>query len=133
MPYLLDTNVCVRVLRGNSPQLLTKFSSKVPNELAVCAVTRVELLYGAEKSNKPVETLEKLLTFLHPFPSLPFDDKAAQIAGIERARLEVMGLPVGPYDLLIASIALANDFILVTHNVREFSRIVGLKIEDWEI
>jgi tRNA(fMet)-specific endonuclease VapC len=132
MPYSLDTNICVRILRGNSPKLLARISSIAPGEIFVCAITRAELLYGAEKSNRPVETLEKLLNFLKPFPTLPFDDKAAQVAGIERARLEAIGLPVGPYDLLIASIALANDVILVTHNTREFSRIVGLKIEDWE-
>jgi tRNA(fMet)-specific endonuclease VapC len=132
MPYLLDTNVCVKVLRGNSPQLLARFSTVAPDEIVVSAVTRAELLYGAEKSNKPVETLEKLLAFLKPYPSLPFDDNAAQVAGVERARLESIGLPIGPYDLLIASIALVNNLTLVTHNVREFSRVVGLKIEDWE-
>jgi tRNA(fMet)-specific endonuclease VapC len=69
---------------------------------------------------------------LDPYPTLPFDNKSAEICGKERARLEALGLSIGPYDLMIASIALANGLTLITHNVREFSRVAELEIEDWE-
>jgi tRNA(fMet)-specific endonuclease VapC len=80
----------------------------------------------------PTETLAVQQLFLSRFVSLPFDDRAAGVYGRVRARLEVRGTPIGPNDLLIAAIALANDVILVTRNLREFSRIDGLLVEDWE-
>lgn len=67
------------------------------------------------------------------FTSLPFDDSAAEIYGRIRAELEAVGMLIGPYDMMIAAIALANDLTLVTHNTREFGRVAGLKVEDWEV
>ena len=85
------------------------------------------------KSQKPRENLERQRAFVNRFKSMPFDDRAAWIYGQVRRDLETKGTPIGPHDLLIASIALANELVLVTHNVKEFSRIDSLKIEDWEI
>ncbi len=84
------------------------------------------------KSVYPRRSLAKQKKFLDQFDSLPFDDQSAIIYGRIRAQLESQGTPIGPTDLLIAAIALANQATLVTHNTREFIRVVGLQIEDWE-
>ncbi len=127
MTYLLDTNVCVRYLNGRSPAVLRHLRTLRPIDVTVCSVVKAELFYGAQRSNNPAQTLAKQRQFLEPYSSLPFDDAAAELAGILRARLAAQGTPIGPYDLQIAAIALANDCTLVTHNVGEFSayRIYG--------
>jgi tRNA(fMet)-specific endonuclease VapC len=99
----------------------------------VCSVVKAELFYGAMRSNNPDRSIAQQQDFLNRFISLPFDDQSAVIYGQIRAQLAVSGTPIGPNDLLIASIALANNLILVTHNTREFSRVEGLRLEDWEI
>ncbi|MBN1285343.1 MAG: type II toxin-antitoxin system VapC family toxin [Anaerolineae bacterium] len=91
-----------------------------------------ELYFGAMKSRSPQTSLLKQQAFVERFVSLPFDDAAAVVYGRIRAELERAGTPIGPNDLMIASIALANGLILVTHNVREFERVAGLQIDDWE-
>jgi tRNA(fMet)-specific endonuclease VapC len=91
-----------------------------------------ELHYGVMKSARPKENLAKLDIFLRQFVSFPFDSSAASIFGELRVDLLKKGTPIGPYDLQIAAIALAQGSILVTHNKREFSRVDGLIIEDWE-
>ena len=93
---------------------------------------KAELFYGAKKSQNPERSLEKQLLFVSRFISLPFDDKAAEEYGHIRAHLERNGAPIGPNDLMIAAIALANEVVLVTNNVREFRRIDRLVIENWE-
>lgn len=85
------------------------------------------------KSQNPKKSLKKQNEFFEQFQSLPFDDNAALIFGEVRAELASKGTPIGPYDLQIAAIALANNLTLVTHNTKEFGRIGNLKIEDWEI
>jgi tRNA(fMet)-specific endonuclease VapC len=132
MKYLLDTNVCIRYLNGQSDDFRHRLESKLPEEIALCSVVKAELLYGVVKSAKPEKNLERLSYFLMGFQSLPFDDNSAQVYAEVRAELERAGKPIGPNDLLIASIALANQLILVTHNTREFSRIKGLSLEDWQ-
>ena len=84
------------------------------------------------RSNNPVKSLQIQQEFLQQFISIPFDDAAAMVYGTIRANLAKAGTPIGPNDLQIAAIALANELTLVTHNTREFSRIQGLKLEDWE-
>lgn len=95
-------------------------------------MVKAEMFYGAAKSQNPERSLERQLTFLNQFVSLYFDDQAASVYSIIRTRLEKSGTPIGPNDLLIASIAVANNLVLVTHNISEFSRVEGLQIEDWE-
>jgi len=85
------------------------------------------------KNNNTTRTLANQQVFLQSYQSLPFNDKEAEFYGKIKADLERLGSPIGPNDVLIASIALANNLILVTHNTREFSRVAGLSIEDWEI
>ena len=130
--YLLDTNACIRVLNGTSRPLITRLRSRAPSEIRVSSVTRAELLYGARRSARVSDNLRLLASFFAPLVSLPFDDACAEEYGALRATLAAAGRPIGPNDLLIAATALAHDLTLVTHNLREFSRIAGLKIEDWE-
>ncbi len=132
MTYLLDSNTCIRYLNGQSAGVLRRLQSLPPTEVAVCSVVKAELYYGAMKSDNPDQTLAKQRLFLDAFASLPFDDRAAELYGRIRADLSRKGTPIGPYDLMIAAIALAHDAILVTHNVREFGRVEGLRFEDWE-
>jgi tRNA(fMet)-specific endonuclease VapC len=103
-----------------------------PKDLAVCSIVKAELFHGAMKSNNPAQTLAKQQLFLSQFQSLPFDDQAADFYGKVKAYLEKVGTPIGPNDLMIACITLANKLTLVTHNTREFMRVVGLQLEDWE-
>lgn len=133
MKYLLDTNVCVVYLKGRSESINQRFHAVPFNEIAVCSIVRAELLYGGKRSNNPQKTLIKQRAFLARFVSLPFDDAAAEIYSDLRARLATLGTPISSNDLQIASIALAHNLTLVTHNTREFSRVEGLQLEDWEL
>jgi tRNA(fMet)-specific endonuclease VapC len=130
--YLLDTNACIRVLNSSSAPLVARLRSHAPSEIRVSSVTRAELLYGARRSARVAENLRLLAGFVAPLVSLPFDDACAEQYGALRATLAAAGQPIGPNDLLIAATALAHDLTLVTHNLREFSRVAGLKLEDWE-
>jgi tRNA(fMet)-specific endonuclease VapC len=133
MKYLLDTNVCIKYLNGRSEEIKNNLELKKPSEITLCSIVKAELFYGAVKSSKPVENLNKINHFVDRFISLPFDDKAAKIYSNVRSFLEKTGKPIGPNDLLIASIAISNHIILVTNNTKEFKRIKEIKIEDWEI
>lgn len=96
-------------------------------------MVKAELFYGAMRSNKPNRSLERQQNFLGQFISLPFEDNAALVSGKIRAYLANAGIPIGIHDLQIAAIALASNLTLVTHNTREFERVEGLLIEDWEV
>ena len=133
MIYLLDTNSCIGYLNGRSIGVLRRLQALPSQDVAVCSVVKAELFYGSMRSNNPARSLTQQQDFLNRFISLPFDDQSALIYGQIRAQLAASGTPIGPNDLLIASIALANNLILVTHNTREFSRVEGLRLEDWEI
>jgi tRNA(fMet)-specific endonuclease VapC len=102
------------------------------NDCAISAIVKYELFYGAFKSHKKDATLMALKDFLSHFSEVAFDDKAAELAGKIRAELEIKGTPIGPNDLLIAAIALSGNFILVTNNTKEFERVTGLTVEDWQ-
>jgi len=132
MTYLLDTNVCIRYLNGRAPGVLRRLQALQPIDVAVCAVVKAELFYGAHRSHAPERSLAVQRQFLQPYRSLPFDDAVAELAGVLRAQFANQGTPIGPYDLPIAAIALANNCTLVTHNMREFGRVPNLAIEDWE-
>ena len=132
MRYLLDSNICARYLNGRSLAIRKRLQSTNIADIVVCSVVKCELFYGAIKSNNPERTLARQQDFLKLFVSLPFDDDAALIYGRIRAELSANGTPIGPNDFQIAAIAMANNLILVTHNTREFIRVNGLQIEDWE-
>lgn len=132
MRYLLDTNVCIRYLNGRSEEVRRRTEALLPGKIALCSVVRAELLYGALKSAQPERNLERLAYFFKGFACLPFDEAASDASARVRLQLEKGGRPIGPYDLLIAATAIANHLILVTNNTREFSRVDGLTLEDWE-
>jgi tRNA(fMet)-specific endonuclease VapC len=133
MIYLLDTNVCARYLNGKSLTIRQRLRSTKLTDIAVCSVVKGELFYGAMKSNNLEKTLARQQDFLKLFISLPFDDDASLIYGRIRAELSSKGIMIGSNDLQIAAIAMANNLILVTHNVKKFSRVNGLQFEDWEV
>jgi len=130
--YLPDTNACIRYLNAPASAVAGRFNAAAPGDIALCGVVKMELYYGAYRSSRQQDNLALLRQFFAPFFSLPFDDAAADTCGRVRAHLAAAGTPIGPYDLQIAAIALANNLILVTHNTREFSRVPGLALEDWE-
>jgi tRNA(fMet)-specific endonuclease VapC len=130
--YLLDTNACIGILNNSSAALVANLRAHQPGEIALCAVVKAELLYGAQRSRRVAENLRTLDRFFEPFRSLPFDDDCVTVYGRIRADLERVGLPIGPYDLLIAATAMAFDRTLITANTREFSRVAGLRLENWE-
>ncbi|HLV33711.1 MAG TPA: type II toxin-antitoxin system VapC family toxin [Spirillospora sp.] len=132
MKYLLDTNVCIRYINGRSPQIRAKLPTLPRSEIAVSSITKAEMWYGSVKSQHPERSRQKQSEFFEIVQSVPFDDAAALYYSLIRARLELMGTPIGSHDMLIAAIAMSRDLILVTHNVGEFSRIDKLQIEDWE-
>ena len=132
MSLLLDTNSCIGFLNGRSARIRQRLEASRPGEVTLCSVVKAELFYGAMKSARISENLARIEAFAGRFLSLPFDDAAAAIYGDIRAGLERQGRTIGPNDLLIAAIALAHSATLVTHNTGEFSRIEGLRLEDWE-
>ena len=133
MKYLLDTNVCVVHMRGKNALVLQRIGSHPPTDIVLCSVVVAELRYGAEGATNPPKEHAKVDTFVAQFVSLPLDDAAAAVYGRIRRDLESRGVVIGANDLLIAAVALDRDLTLVTHNTAEFSRISGLKLEDWEI
>jgi tRNA(fMet)-specific endonuclease VapC len=131
--HLLDTNSCVDHLRrGPASNIAAKLAAAVPGSVVLCSVVVAELLYGAHRSVRKAQTLSEVHAFCHNFQSLAFDGPAADEYGWLRAHLVAAGTPIGPNNLLIGSIALANGLTLVTHNTKEFSRVPGLKLEDWQ-
>ena len=130
--YLLDTNACIQVLNGSSPTLISRLEASDPSEILLSTITKAELLYGARHSTRVSANLLLLEKFFRPFVSLPFDDGCAECYAGIRSELASQGKPIGPHDLLIAATARAHDLTLVTHNTREFLRVVGLRVEDWE-
>ena len=131
--YLLDTNVCIHLLNGSHEGLIGQFQGLQPNQIALCAIVKSELYYGARHSRQVEGNLRLLAQFFQPLTSLPFDDRCAEEAGLIRADLTEQGMPIGPNDVLIAATARANDSVLVTHNTKEFSRVTGLRLVDWEV
>lgn len=132
MKFLLDTNVCIRFLNGRNPLIRQRMREHKPDDILLCSVVKAELLVGVAKNENPEGRLKKIQPFLERFASLPFDDSAATSYAEIRSDLEKRGVPIGPNDLMIASIAVANQLVLITHNVREFKRVKDLTIEDWE-
>lgn len=129
--FLLDTNICIYLMKNTYPKLTERLFSYSPSQMAVSSITVFELEYGAAKSKWSEKTRLNLELFLAPFTIIPFDGKDAVIAGQVRRYLEKEGTPIGPYDLQIAAQALSRDMTVITHNVNEFNRVPGIKTEDW--
>lgn len=131
MSYLLDTNVCIALLKGEDKELIKKIQARTPAEFHLCSVVKAELLYGAHKSQKVAANLTVLQKLFSQFDSVPFDDAAAEFYGTIRTLLEKAGTPIGANDLLIASIAQTNGLTVLTRNDREFIRVPGLRSAVW--
>jgi tRNA(fMet)-specific endonuclease VapC len=129
--YLLDTNAWITLLKGRSTSLNARISRVSPNEIALCSILKFELWHGANKYANRNERQLVLQSLFEQHISFGFDDDAAKIASEIRHTLELKGQMVGPMDTLIASIAIANNVVLVTNNREEFARIENLRIEDW--
>jgi len=132
MMYLLDTNACIRFLNGTSQSLIEHVRTVPRSLVRLSSVVKGELLYGARKSTRMADNLRLLESFFDTVASLPFDDRCAEEYGLLRNELDRAGTPIGANDLLIAATARSHRAILVTHNVREFSHVAELQIEDWE-
>jgi tRNA(fMet)-specific endonuclease VapC len=128
--HLLDTNIWIAVANGE-PGAVARLKQLSPEQVATCSIVNAELMFGVRKSRRVEENLQGFRRLLEPFVSFPFDDRAAEHYGMARAALERAGTPIGANDLLIASIALANDCLLVTRNNGEFQRVAGLRVESW--
>jgi tRNA(fMet)-specific endonuclease VapC len=127
---LLDTDICIAFLNGKDRKLERRML-EAAEDLILCSVVKAELWFAAEASARVSENHERLGNFFDTLDCLPFDDAAARHYGRVRAALRRDGRPIGPNDLLIASIALANDTTLITRNRREYERVPGLAIETW--
>ncbi len=132
MRYLLDTNVCIEILRGRNPNLRQRLETAGFDQLMLCSIVWAELHCGACLLAKPEQEIQRMEAAFAGWPRLPFDDAAAERYGEIRARLHRAGRLIGANDLLIAATALANGLTLITHNTDEFKRIEGLPVEDWE-
>ena len=128
--YMLDTNLCIRLLRDRPQGLRQRFNAEAA-DLCMSVVTLAELLYGAEKSARPVETRHAVESFANRLEVLTFDDRAAAHFADIRADLERCGQVIGAYDLMIAGHARSRGLVVVTGNLREFNRVAGLRAEDW--
>lgn len=131
MEYLLDTNMCIYIIKKKPENVLEKFKGLSLGSIGISSITLAELQYGIMKSSDPRKNQEALDKFLTPIEILDFDYYATIEYGKIRAELERKGTPIGPLDTLIASHALSLELTLVTNNVREFDRVSGLKIENW--
>ena len=131
MKLMLDTNVCIYLIKEHPPSVLERFASHPVGHIGISVITLAELEYGVAKSSRPARNREALEQFVSPLEVAPFDRVATAAYGRLRATLEKKGRPIGSMDLLIAAHAVSLDVRLITHNVREFGTVPGLRIEDW--
>lgn len=129
--WMLDTNICIALIKRQPPELIAQIKKRKVGDVAISSVTLAELQYGVAKSKKVEQNRAALDEFLLLFEIPAFDALAAESYGGVRADLERKGTPIGPLDLLIASHALSLRAAVVTNNIREFSRVDGLRVEDW--
>lgn len=132
MSYLLDTDTCIYWLR-NRQSVRERVREVGWNQISICVITVAELYYGAYNSNRVTENLARAEFFIQNLPVLPLNDTALRRFGELKAELRRTGQPIADFDLLIASVALAAGYILVTNNTRHYERITGLQLENWTI
>jgi tRNA(fMet)-specific endonuclease VapC len=131
MRYLLDTDICIYVIKRRPPQVLARLQRCAVGDVGLSVVTLAELQYGVAKSQFPERNQQALAAFTLPLEVVPFDAAAAVAYGPIRTTLERQGTPIGAMDLLIAAHARSLGVILVTNNTREFGRVPGLQVENW--
>jgi len=131
MKYLLDTNICIYIIKKHPENVLKKFKSLKLGEVGISSITLAELMYGVYKSQHQQKNKSALQEFILPLEIKPFNDEAAEHYGMIRAHLEKEGKLIGALDLMIAAQAQSLHTTLVTNNKKEFMRVPKLKIEDW--
>ena len=131
LKYLLDTDICVHLIRGRTPHLQAHFEKLEHGDLGLSAITVAELRFGADNSSDPERHHVQLSKFLCAFEIVDFDPNAAGHYGQIRSALQRKGTVIGSLDMLIAAHARASGVTLVTHNIREFKRVPGLMVETW--
>lgn len=127
---LLDTNICIYIINARPAKVLAHFQHFRLGEIGLSSVVAAELAYGVAKSGS-VRNRQALEMFLAPLEILPFDEKAVWVYGELRSQFECLGTPIGSLDTMIAAHALSLDAVLVTNNTREFSRVEGLRLDNW--
>ena len=132
MELMLDTNICIYLIREHPPSVIERFSSHAVGDIGISVITLAELEYGVSKSSRPARNREALEQFISPLEVAPFDRRATAVYGKLRTTLEKKGQAIGSMDLLIAAQALSLEVQLITHNLREFGRVPGLRVEDWK-
>ena len=131
MRFMLDTDACVYIIKRRPPQVLRRFRRQAVGEVGISSITLAELAFGVANSQQTNRNAAALEEFPQPLDVAPFDDAAAKTYGEVRADLERKGTPIGALDTLIAAHAMNLGVRLVTHNTREFSRVLGLRLADW--
>lgn len=131
MRYMLDTNICIYVIKHKPEQVFLKLQEHDPSEVCISSVTYAELSYGVEKSQSIEKNRVALAFFLANIEIMDFDSSAAESYGKIRADLEKAGKPIGPLDMMIAGHAKSLGCTIVTNNTKEFMRVNGLKLENW--
>lgn len=131
MKYMLDTNICIYLMNGKDDKLAMKFNKNNPNDLCISNITYSELMYGVEKSKNRELNFYRLLLFLSEINILNYDFNASEEYGRIRFLLEKKGNIIGSNDLFIAAHAKSLGLTLITNNEKEFSRVNGLKVENW--
>ncbi len=129
--YLLDTNICIYIAKQKPVNVFNKFQQVAVGEIGMSIITFGELSFGAKRSHHPKKALEVLEDLTSLIPPLPLPVHAARCYGDVRSDLEKKGKPIGNNDIWIAAHALALDLIIVTNNMKEFSRVSRLKLENW--
>jgi tRNA(fMet)-specific endonuclease VapC len=131
MKYMLDTNICIHLVKKKSPLVLERLKKNRSQGIAISAITQAELWHGVENSVAKERNTIALLELLSILTVLPFEEAAAEEYGKVKSSLQRQGLLIGPLDTLIAAHAKSLNMVLVTNNTREFIRVAGLAIEDW--
>jgi tRNA(fMet)-specific endonuclease VapC len=131
MKVMLDTNICIAIIKRKPPQVLKRFTAYKVGEIGISWVTLAELEFGVAKSQHVEKNQAALDEFVLPLEIANFDREAARVYGRVRATLEKKGIPIGSLDMMIGAHALALGVTLATNNTREFSRIKGLTVVDW--
>ena len=131
MRYMLDTNICIYVIKHKPETVFQKLQNINPEDVCISSVTYAELVHGVEKSAAVEKNRLALSMLLANMEILDFDVDAADCYGKIRAALEKKGTPIGPLDMMIAAHAQSLGYTVVTNNVKEFSRVSALQIENW--
>ena len=131
MKYMLDTNICIFIIKQKPENVLKRFLQLEVGDICISSITYAELVHGVEKSQAREKTRLALTIFLSEIQIMPFDDLAAQVYGKVKTDLQKKGTMIGPFDTLIAAHAKSLDLVLITNNTREFARVEGLELEDW--